>query len=95
MFNQLYITNKMERFSFKSERAMQVVELLKEEWSIVGLCDNNDKTIIIDIKSQYLNIIAITIMADNISILSQCSLAWSDLFFSAGVIACSTRMIKN
>ena len=34
-FNQLYITNKMERFSFKSGRAMQVAKLIKVDWPIV------------------------------------------------------------
>ena len=32
---KLYITNKMECFSFKSERAMRVAEVLKEDWPIV------------------------------------------------------------
>ena len=32
-FNQLYITNKMEHFNFKSGRAMQVVRLIKEVYS--------------------------------------------------------------
>ena len=35
VFNQLYITSKMERFSFKSGRAMQVAKLIKEDWPIV------------------------------------------------------------
>ena len=30
-FNQLYSTNKTERFSFKSVRAVRVVEVLKED----------------------------------------------------------------
>ena len=30
-FNQLYITNKTERFSFKSGRAMQIAKLIKED----------------------------------------------------------------
>ena len=30
-FNQLYIINKMERFSFKSGRAMRVMKLIKED----------------------------------------------------------------
>ena len=34
-FIQLYITNKMELFSFKSGHAMQVVKLIKEDWPIV------------------------------------------------------------
>ena len=34
-FNQLYITNKMEHFSFKSGRAVQVVKLITEDWPIV------------------------------------------------------------
>ena len=34
-FNQLYITNKMECFSYKSGRAMWVVELIKEDWPVV------------------------------------------------------------
>ena len=33
--SRLTITNKMERFSFKSERAVQVEEVLKEDWPIV------------------------------------------------------------
>ena len=33
-FNQLYITNKTERFSFKSGRAMRVAKLIKEDWPI-------------------------------------------------------------
>ena len=33
--NQLYITNKTECFSFKSGRAMQVANLIKEDWPIV------------------------------------------------------------
>ena len=33
--NQLYITNKTECFSFKSERDMQVTKLIKEGWLIV------------------------------------------------------------
>ena len=36
-FNQLYITSKTERFSFKSGRAMQVAKLIKEDWPIVLL----------------------------------------------------------
>ena len=35
MFNQLYITNKTERFSFKSGHAMRVAKLIKEDWLIV------------------------------------------------------------
>ena len=35
VFNQLYITNKTERFGFKSGRAVQVVKLIKEDWPIV------------------------------------------------------------
>ena len=31
VFNQLYITNETERFSFKSGHAMWVVKLIKEE----------------------------------------------------------------
>ena len=34
-FNQLYITNKTERFSFISGRAVRVAELIKEDWPIV------------------------------------------------------------
>ena len=34
-FNQLYITNKTEHFSFKSGRALQVAKLIKEDWPIV------------------------------------------------------------
>ena len=34
-FNQLYITNKMERFSFKSGHAMRIAELMKEDWPTV------------------------------------------------------------
>ena len=30
-FNQLYITNKMERFSFKTGHVVQVAELIKED----------------------------------------------------------------
>ena len=33
--NQLYITNKMEGFSFKSGHAVRVMELIKEDWPIV------------------------------------------------------------
>ena len=33
--NQLYITNKMEHFSFKSGRAMRVAKLIKDNWPIV------------------------------------------------------------
>ena len=33
--NQLYITNKTERFSFNSGRAMRVAKLIKEDWPIV------------------------------------------------------------
>ena len=33
-FNQLYITNKTERFSFISGRAMRVSKLIEEDWSI-------------------------------------------------------------
>ena len=36
-FNQLYITNKMEHFSFKSGRAVQVAKLIKEDWPIVRI----------------------------------------------------------
>ena len=39
--NQLYITNKMEHFSFKSGRAMQVAKLIKEDWPIVISAQNN------------------------------------------------------
>ena len=35
VFNQLYITNKMEHFSFKSGRAMWVAKLIEEDWPIV------------------------------------------------------------
>ena len=35
LFNQLYITNKTERFSFISGRAVRVAELIKEDWPIV------------------------------------------------------------
>ena len=31
----MYITNKMEQFSFKSGRGMWVVKLIKEDWLIV------------------------------------------------------------
>ena len=34
-FNQLYITNKTELFSFKSGRAVRVAKLTKEDWPIV------------------------------------------------------------
>ena len=34
-FNQLYITNKMECFSFNSGHVMRVVKLIKEDWPIV------------------------------------------------------------
>ena len=34
-FNQLYITNKMECFSFNSGRAMLVSKLIKEDSAIV------------------------------------------------------------
>ena len=34
-FNQLYITNKTEHFSFKSGRAVRVAKLIKEDWPIV------------------------------------------------------------
>ena len=34
-FIQLYITNKMERFSLKIRHAMQVVKFIKEDWPIV------------------------------------------------------------
>ena len=34
-FNQLYITNKTERFSFKSGGAMWVAKLIEEDWPIV------------------------------------------------------------
>ena len=34
-FNQLYITNKMERFNFKSGRAVRVAKLTKQDWPIV------------------------------------------------------------
>ena len=36
-FNQLYITNKTELFSFISGRAMRVAELIKEDWPTVVL----------------------------------------------------------
>ena len=39
-FNQLYITNKTERFSFKSGRALQVAKFIKEDWPI-GCYGNN------------------------------------------------------
>ena len=35
MFNQLYITNKTERFSFKTGHAKRVAKLIKEDWLIV------------------------------------------------------------
>ena len=35
LFNQLYITNKTERFSFISGRAVRVAEFIKEDWPIV------------------------------------------------------------
>ena len=31
-FNQLYVTNKTERFSLKSGRTMWVAKLIKEDW---------------------------------------------------------------
>ena len=34
-FNQLYITNKTEHFSFKSEHAVHVVKLTKTDWLVV------------------------------------------------------------
>ena len=34
-FNQLYITNKTEGFSFISGGAVRVAELIKEDWPIV------------------------------------------------------------
>ena len=34
-FKQLYITNKTERFSFKSGRVLQVAKLIKEDWPMV------------------------------------------------------------
>ena len=34
-FNQLYITNKTERFSFKIGRAVQFAKLINEDWPIV------------------------------------------------------------
>ena len=33
--NQLYITNKMEFFCFKSQRAVRVAKLIKEDWPVV------------------------------------------------------------
>ena len=35
MFNQLYITNKTEHFSFKSRHAAWVAKLIKQDWPIV------------------------------------------------------------
>ena len=35
LFNQLFITNKTECFSFKSGRAVRVAKLIKEDWPIV------------------------------------------------------------
>ena len=34
-FNQLYITNNMKRFSFKSGRAVRVTKLTKTDWLVV------------------------------------------------------------
>ena len=34
-FNQFYITNKTEHFSFKSGHAMEVAKLIKEDWPVV------------------------------------------------------------
>ena len=34
-FNQLYITSKTERFSFKSGRAVRIAELIKTDWLVV------------------------------------------------------------
>ena len=34
-FYQLYITNKAERFSFKSGRAVRVAKRLNEDWLLV------------------------------------------------------------
>ena len=34
-FNQLYITNNTEYFSFKSGRAMHVAKLTKTDWLVV------------------------------------------------------------
>ena len=33
--NQLYITNKTERFSFISGHAVRVAKLIKEDWPVV------------------------------------------------------------
>ena len=35
LFNQSYIINKMERFSFKSGHTMRVEKLIKQDWPIV------------------------------------------------------------
>ena len=35
VFSQLYITNKSERFNFKSGSGMRVAKLIKEDWPIV------------------------------------------------------------
>ena len=41
-FNQLYITNKTERFNFIGGRAVQVAKLIKEDWPIVlSLCSRD------------------------------------------------------
>ena len=34
-FNQLYITNKAERFSFKSGRTVCIAKLTKTDWLVV------------------------------------------------------------
>ena len=34
-FNQLYITNKTQRFSFKSGGAVRVAKLTKQDWPIL------------------------------------------------------------
>ena len=36
-FNQLYITNKMEPFSFISGHAMQVAKFIKEDWPMYSV----------------------------------------------------------
>ena len=42
-FNQLYITNNTEHFSFKSEHAVCIAKLMKTDWLVVYLSGLNQR----------------------------------------------------
>ena len=56
LINQLYITNNMKRFSFKSERSLRVAKLTKTDWLVVLQLEFRRNTTLYALSLKYLSI---------------------------------------